>query len=46
MSQLAHKARIVRRARRAVVKIGSNVLAGRDGLRAPRIRAQIGRAHV
>ncbi len=29
----------MRRVRRAVVKIGSNVLAGPDGLRAPRIRA-------
>jgi glutamate 5-kinase len=39
VSQLAHKRPLVRRVRRAVVKIGSNVLAGPDGLRLPRIRA-------
>jgi glutamate 5-kinase len=37
--QLAHKARLLRRVRRAVVKIGSNVLAGPTGLRRERIRA-------
>jgi glutamate 5-kinase len=37
--QLAHKARLLRRARRAVVKIGSNVLAGPTGLRRERVRA-------
>jgi len=37
--QLAHKARLLRRVRRAVVKIGSNVLAGPGGLRRGRIRA-------
>jgi glutamate 5-kinase len=37
--QRAHKARLLRRARRAVVKVGSNVLAGPAGLRRERIRA-------
>ena len=39
MSQLAHKGPLMRRARRAVVKIGSSLLAGPDGLRPARIRA-------
>jgi glutamate 5-kinase len=39
VSQLAHKGPLMRRARRAVVKIGSSVLAGPDGLRLARIRA-------
>ena len=39
MSQLPHKAALVRGVRRAVVKIGRNVIAGSDGLRLPRIRA-------
>ena len=42
MSQLAHKAPLLRRVRRAVVKIGSNVLAAVDGLRLARIRALAG----
>ncbi len=37
MSQLAHKGALLRRVRRAVVKIGSNVLAGPEGLRTRRI---------
>ena len=37
--QRAHKARLLRRVRRAVVKIGSNVLAGPNGLRRERVRA-------
>src|SRR5216117_171494 len=37
--QHAHKARLLRRAKRAVVKIGSNVLAGTGGLRRERVRA-------
>jgi glutamate 5-kinase len=36
--QAAHKATLLRRARRIVVKIGSNVLAGPTGLRLARIR--------
>src|SRR6266566_6728595 len=36
---LAHKARLLRRVRRVVVKIGSNVLAGPAGLRRERVRA-------
>jgi glutamate 5-kinase len=40
--QLAHKARLLRRVRRAVVKIGSNVLAGPAGLRRERVRALAG----
>lgn len=39
MNQLPHKARLLRRARRAVIKIGSNVLASESGLRGSRIRA-------
>ena len=39
MSHLGHKGPLLRRVRRAVVKIGSNVLAGPDGLRQARIRA-------
>ena len=42
MSQLAHKEPLLRRVRRAVVKIGSSVLADADGLRLPRIRALAG----
>lgn len=41
-SQLGHKGPLLRRVRRAVVKIGSNVLAGPDGLRQARIRALAG----
>jgi glutamate 5-kinase len=37
--QLAHKARLLRRVRRVVVKVGSNVLAGPSGLRRERVRA-------
>jgi uridylate kinase len=37
--QRAHKQGLVARARRAVVKIGSNVVAGSDGLREERLRA-------
>ena len=40
--RLALKARLVRRARRVVVKIGSNVLAGPHGLRRERVRALAG----
>jgi len=42
VSQLAHKGPLLRRVRRAVVKIGSNVLAGPDGLKTARIRALAG----
>ena len=38
-SQGAHKQALVARARRAVVKIGSNVLAGNGGLREERLKA-------
>jgi glutamate 5-kinase len=38
-TQLAHKARLLRRVRRVVVKVGSNVLAGAQGLRRERVRA-------
>jgi glutamate 5-kinase len=41
-SQLVHKGPLLRRVRRAVVKIGSNVLAGPDGLRQARIRSLAG----
>jgi glutamate 5-kinase len=37
-SQLAHKAPLLARARRVVVKVGSNVLAGPGGLRRGRVR--------
>jgi glutamate 5-kinase len=37
--QLAHKARLLRQVRRTVVKVGSNVLAGPQGLRRERVRA-------
>jgi glutamate 5-kinase len=37
--QRAHKARLLRHTKRAVVKIGSNVLAGTGGLRRERVRA-------
>ena len=39
--QHAHKARLLRRVKRAVVKIGSNVLAGTGGLRRERVRALV-----
>ena len=39
ITQRAHKPRLIRRARRVVVKVGSNVLAGPDGLHQPRVRA-------
>ena len=38
-SQRTHKAALLPRVRRVVVKIGSNVLAGPAGLRRPRVRA-------
>jgi glutamate 5-kinase len=38
-SQLGHKTRLLRRVRRLVVKIGSNVLAGPQGLRRERVSA-------
>ena len=38
MSHLVQKARLLRRVRRAVVKVGSNVLAGPSGLRRDRVR--------
>src|SRR5438874_1492485 len=38
MSQLVPKARLLRRVRRAVIKVGSNVLAGPNGLRRDRVR--------
>lgn len=37
-SQGAHKARLLRKTRRAVVKVGSNVLTGPQGLRRERVR--------
>jgi glutamate 5-kinase len=37
--QLAHKAKLLRRVKRAVVKVGSNVLAGPQGLRRERVKA-------
>jgi len=40
--QLALKPRLLRRARRVVVKIGSNVLADGHGLRGARLRALVG----
>jgi len=40
--QRLHKTRLLRRVRRVVVKIGSNVLAGPQGLRTARIRALAG----
>jgi len=40
--QRAHKARLLRQVRRAVVKVGSNVLAGPAGLRRERVRALAG----
>jgi glutamate 5-kinase len=39
MTQLAHKAALLRRTRRIVVKIGSNLLTGSQGLRTARIAA-------
>ena len=39
MSQTTDKRRALRGVRRVVVKIGSNVLAGPDGLRLPRVRS-------
>ena len=39
LAQHTYKPRLVRRARRVVVKVGSNVLAGPDGLQRPRVRA-------
>jgi glutamate 5-kinase len=39
MTQPSEKARLLRAARRVVVKVGSNVLAGPTGLRAARVRA-------
>jgi glutamate 5-kinase len=41
-TQAACKARLLRRVRRVVVKIGSNVLAGPQGLRRERVRALAG----
>jgi len=38
VSHLVQKARLLRRVRRAVVKVGSNVLAGPSGLRRDRVR--------
>lgn len=37
--QRPHKAALVRRVKRVVVKVGSNILAGPGGLRRPRVRA-------
>jgi glutamate 5-kinase len=37
--QLAHKQRLLRRVRRAVVKIGSSILSGTDGINRPRLRS-------
>ena len=39
MSQLAHKQRLLRRARRAVIKIGSSILSGPDGINRQHLRA-------
>ena len=41
-TQQEHKARLLHRVRRVVVKIGSNVLAGSTGLRAERVRRLAG----
>ncbi|TMA91704.1 MAG: glutamate 5-kinase, partial [Deltaproteobacteria bacterium] len=41
-NQLAHKTRLLRHVRRAVVKVGSNVLSGPQGLRRERVRALAG----
>lgn len=38
-TQLEQKTRVLRRARRLVVKVGSNVLAGPRGVNAARVRA-------
>ncbi len=40
--QRTHKARLLKRVKRAVVKVGSNVLAGPGGLRRERVRALAG----
>jgi len=40
--QLAHKTRLLRQVRRAVVKVGSNVLSGPQGLRRERVRGLAG----
>jgi glutamate 5-kinase len=42
MTQTTEKARLLRRVRRVVVKIGSNVLAGPAGLRRERVKALAG----
>jgi glutamate 5-kinase len=41
-SQAAHKSPLLRRVKRVVVKIGSNVLSGPEGLRGGRVRALAG----
>ncbi len=41
-NQLAHKTRLLRQVRRAVIKVGSNVLSGPQGLRRERVRALAG----
>jgi len=38
-SQLGHKQRLLRRVRRAVIKIGSSILSGPKGIDRPRLRA-------
>lgn len=38
-NQLAHKQRVLRRVRRAVIKIGSSILAGDDGINRTRLRS-------
>jgi glutamate 5-kinase len=40
--QLAHKTHLLRHVRRAVIKVGSNVLSGPQGLRRERVRALAG----
>jgi len=41
-SQLVHKQRVFKKVRRAVVKIGSSILSGPDGIDRPRLRALAG----
>jgi glutamate 5-kinase len=38
-NQLAHKQRVLRRVRRAVIKIGSSILSGDDGINRTRLRS-------
>jgi glutamate 5-kinase len=45
MSQLARKKECLRRVRRAVVKVGSSLVSGSDGLNRPRIRELVREIH-